>query len=444
MRRTALAILLVLVPLAACKYTAEDIEEWKGTRRGPGKIKALLLAEKYPTELRVRAAMALIEMNREDVQPLRELAEAFRRIPAEQRGPILAGMVPAIEATLRAPATERGPAPAQIRAKDAAFLLLDFATGMERTRLEDALLAWVCADFNTRFLMGENSADKIILAIGPRAGRALVATLTPDQLAIEKITELIKEIGDPQAKAAASAQLVMVATAQQATPRGIREPTLNAMFTIGGQPVIEFAFNLASQTPPQDPQASRQFVNVQVLAMRTIKGHIDATVLDRLFVLATNRNLPPLLRDEAFERISELRNPASLPRLWPMLADEDERVRWRAGELILDAGGPAVVREFLTKLPAGRTEYPERETGAYADKIAAMTPPPLDQVRPMLVAESFIARYLAVRIVSQRGGREDVPILQQLVSDRTRIPGREPPVTVGDEARRAVQHLQGG
>jgi len=443
--RTGLAALVLALPLAfACQYTAQDIEEWKATRKGPGKIVAVLQAEKYPVELRVRAAMALIEMNREDVQPLRELGRAFQRITVEDRVPLISAMVPQIEAALRAPATERGPSPVQVRAKDAAFLLLDFSTGAERVRLEDALLSWLTADLNNRWMTGENSADKIVRQVGARAARALVATMTPDQAAIVQVAGLIKEVGDAEAKAAASTQLVQVATAQAGLPRGVREPTLEAMMMIGGRPIVEWALALALVPPPAEEAARRQFAQVQVFAIRAIKQHILPTDLDRLFAIATNASLPSDLRDEGFERISDLRTPDAVPKLWPLLESDDERVRWRAGDLILSSGGPSVVRELLTKLPAGRTEYPERETGSYVDAIAAMNPVPLDQVRPLLVAESWISRYLAVRVVALRGSRQDVPILQQLVGDRTRIPGREPAVSIGDEARRAVERLQGG
>ena len=56
----------VLMLVGGCKVTSEDIEYWKGTVKGPGKIVAVMLADKYPMELRTQAALALVDMERPD------------------------------------------------------------------------------------------------------------------------------------------------------------------------------------------------------------------------------------------------------------------------------------------------------------------------------------------------------------------------------------------
>ena len=73
-------LLLGLFASAGCKVTADDIEYWKGTVKGPGKIVAVLLAERYPMELRTQAALALVEMERTDVNGVGELQRAVQQI----------------------------------------------------------------------------------------------------------------------------------------------------------------------------------------------------------------------------------------------------------------------------------------------------------------------------------------------------------------------------
>lgn len=62
--RTAAPVisLLLCIAMSGCKVTTEDIDYWMGTQKGPGKIVAVLLADKYEDELRVHAALALVRM----------------------------------------------------------------------------------------------------------------------------------------------------------------------------------------------------------------------------------------------------------------------------------------------------------------------------------------------------------------------------------------------
>ena len=68
---------LLCLGLGGCKVTSEDIDYWTGTMKGPGKIVAVLMADKYEDELRVYAGTALVRMEpREDVDGVSELQAA--------------------------------------------------------------------------------------------------------------------------------------------------------------------------------------------------------------------------------------------------------------------------------------------------------------------------------------------------------------------------------
>ncbi|MBI2892672.1 MAG: hypothetical protein HYY06_03910 [Deltaproteobacteria bacterium] len=436
------SLFALALAVGACEVTPQDIETWKGTQRGPGKIVAVLVADEYSIELRTTAAIALVEMNRDDTNALRELGGALEQIPDPDRGRIVAGMVGKIREILGG--TEERPTQLAIRAKDAGFVIFPHSTGPDRDALQAVLLSWVLADFNGRFLLGENNSEKIIRLIGAPAASALVAALTPGQLAIEKITQLIVELGDPATRAAASAKLVGVATAQAATPDGITEPTLVGMHLVGGRPVVEYLLALAAQDPPTDGTAAAKLARTQLLSLTALESQVAAQDIDRLCAIGMNARLDARVRDVAFDRLADLKNPAAIPRLWPLLAQTDQRLRWRGGELILEIGGPAIVPEFLRKLPSGRdTEYLPEEIGGYGDRICEMRPPPVDAVRPFLTVDSWVDRLIAIQVIGRAGGRQDISTLQQLQADNTKIPGGEEGATVGKEARAALGRLQG-
>lgn len=441
--RTFLLLFAVLVA-GACEVTPQDIETWKGTQRGPGKIVAVLISDKYPIPLRTQAAIALFEMNRSDTNALQELEGALSQIAAPERSQIVSGMVVRIREVLTA-SGER-PTDLAVRAKDAGYVIYQYTSGADQQTLQRALLDWVLVDFNGRFLLGANNTEKIVKTIGAPAAAALVAGITPAQLAVEKICQLIMELGDPATKLAASAKLVETARAQAASPTGITEYVFLGMKAVGGRPVVDYILELAAQDPPAEPEAASRHSAAQLLGLAALEGHVAVTDADKLADIGLNSHLDLRVRDQAFDRLENLKNPASVARLWPLLEQDDKRLRWRAGELIMAIGGPATVPELLRKLPSGRnTEYLPEEIGGYGDRISEMNPVPLDAVRAALTAESWVARLIAVQVIGRRGGPQDLPILQQLVSDNTRITGEgwDAGATVGKEARAAIGRLQG-
>ena len=442
--RTFPIALVVLFVLAACEVTPQDIETWKGTQRGPGKIVAVLVSDKYTPELRTQAAIALFEMNRSDTNALQELEGALGQIQPDQRAQICAGMVARIREVLAASAEH--PTDLAVRAKDAGYVAYPYTTGADQLALRQALLDWILADFNARFLLGAHNTEKIIKAIGPPAAAALVAGITPAQLAVEKICQLIMELGDPATKLAASSKLVEVARAQAAIPDGITEYVFLAMKAVGGRPVVEYILELASQDPPPEAQAASRLAVSQLAGLAALEGHVAPPDADRLCTIGLNAKLDVRVRDQAFDRLEDLKNPASIARLWPLREQEDKRLRWRGGELIMAIGGRAIVPELLRKLPTGRnTEYLPEEIGGYGDRISEMNPVPLEAVRASLTAQSWVARLIAIQVIGRRGGQQDVPTLRQLMSDNTKITGEGWPTdaTVAKEAQASIGRLQG-
>src|SRR6185295_18387991 len=88
--------LLASVCTSACRVRDSDIETWKGTVKGPGKMVAVMLAPKYDMELRSASALALVDMERHDVDGVAELLAAMEKLDANTRDQIIVSLVPGL------------------------------------------------------------------------------------------------------------------------------------------------------------------------------------------------------------------------------------------------------------------------------------------------------------------------------------------------------------
>src|SRR5688572_29019056 len=82
-------LLALLASSAECKVTSADIDTWKGTRKGPGKMVAVMLADKFELPLRTYAALELVEMERQDVDGVAEMQRAIQKLEPETRAKIV-------------------------------------------------------------------------------------------------------------------------------------------------------------------------------------------------------------------------------------------------------------------------------------------------------------------------------------------------------------------
>ena len=208
-----LALGLLALGLGGCKVTADDIEYWKGTVKGPGKIVAVMLADKYDLQLRTQAAIALVDMERQDIDGTAELQKAVQRLEPETRSAIIETMVPGLRGLMKqADPKADGPAPRQIRAKDAAFLLITHAPPAVRTKLTEDVVNWYVEDFNGRSLAGNYSAEQVVRALGSSAAKVLVGGLKArvPQEALVKMAQLISQLATGDARANAGKRLVAI------------------------------------------------------------------------------------------------------------------------------------------------------------------------------------------------------------------------------------------
>jgi hypothetical protein len=463
----------LLLALSGCKVAAADIEHWKGTVKGPGKIQAVMLADKYEMDLRVQAALALIAMDRTDRDGTADLQAALGRLDEAERGALIAGMVPGLEELMKKDAKPDGAAsPLQIRAKDAAFLLITHAPPEVRQKLTLSVVDWYMEDFNGRSLAGNYSAEQVIRALGSPAAKVLTKGLNArmPQQALIKMAQLIGQLADPSARKDAAARIVAIEREMEAPPflawvkenvlgqaqrsniklegprldaiveanrdSFINEGALPAMKWLAEEPAIKSRLLELAAVKAKTPAGNQR----RVAALAALEGKVTSSDLSGIMELALDGTSPAEVRDAAFDRVGDIKSADALPSLWPLVAANDNpRLRWRAGELVLAIGGATVVGEFLAKLPAAG-DYAQEELEGYATRMGQMTPPPTQLVRDQLKASAWYNRVIAIRFFERKGGASDIEQLKQLTADKgsTKGPRWGKTKTVGDVAEEAV------
>ena len=494
------------VLLAGCKVNSDDVQQWKGTVKGPTRLVAVIGSDRYPHELRTEAALAIVEMDRSDVDALALLKGALDDLRGEDATAsetIVGGMIPRLEALLAEESDEAaiGPDPNQVRAKDAAYMVIPYAPEEARNELIRSVVGWYSADFEGRSLAGDYSAEQVTRALGAEAAGMLVDALhekMPPQAMI-KIAEIVGEDGDEDTQKRAGKRLIAIekemekaafvkwlaaqiresieASGEKADDKRVnslalynRENYINqgalpAMHHLGDQVAVATRLLAIADTKPgaSDAKAWIERLNARrATALKALEGHVTRAHLNRLLSIALDSSNPIEVRDYAFDRIGDIRSRAAIARMWPLVeragctADScsandklTKRLRWRAGELVLSLGGPSTIELFSQRLPAATgIQYEPEELEGYATRMSQMTPPPTSTVMTLLDSQQWWNRVVALRYLERRGGEADVPAMTELMSDQGAVSGEgwselNPPVkTVGQVAEAAIKALQ--
>ncbi len=506
MSKIVLICTAVATMWAGCKADSDNIEAWKGTVKGPTRLMAVVGSDHYSDDLRTEAALAIVEMERSDVSSLNLLKQAFdelRREDPQAGETIIAGMVPLLEALLaeESAASEESSLQAQVRAKDAAYMVIPYAPEESRAALTRSVVGWYSRDFERRSLAGDYSAEQVTRTLGAEAAGMLVDALHEKiaPQAMLKIAEIIGEDGDPQTKKRAAERLVQIEKEME-RPRFVQwlSGEIRKSLEAAGEPVDDVRVAAVAiynrenyinngALPAMKHLADQQVVSTRLLriadtkpgatdteswterhnarratALRALEGHVSRAHLNRLLSIALDPGNSIEVRDYAFDRVGDIRSRSALPRLWPLVqlpgcttspctasAKLDKRLRWRAGELVLSVGGPSTIEKFAQQLPAvSGVQYEPEELEGYATRMSQMTPPPTSTVLELLDSQHWWNRVVALRYLERRGGEQDVPAMKRLMADTTAVAGEgwselNPPAKrVGDVAKAALDALQ--
>jgi hypothetical protein len=468
----------LLCTSSGCKVTNDDIDSWKGTRKGPGKMAAVLLAKKFDVDLRTYAALGLVEMERQDVDGVAEVQRAIQKVEPETRDQITAGLADGLIALMKkAPATpspDGAPPAYQIRAKDAAFLLVSTANPQVREKLTQAVVGWYTEDFNGRSLSGNFSAEQVVRGLGAPAAKSLVDALSaklPQQAQV-KLAELIGQLGDVPSKQRAGQKLVQIEREMEgpAFLEWLKSQITDQMKAAGTQADakrVQSAAELNRENFIQNgaipamkyladqPEVSARLLEIasnkdakltdrRTRALQALEGKVGPAQLDAVLGLALDANNPTQVRDYAFDRVGDIRDPRAIAPMWPLVqSGEDQRLRWRAGELVLAIGGNSVLAEFFSKLPAASNYEPE-ELAGYAQRMAQMIPAPRELAIAQLRSNDAWDNVIGLYYFERKGTAADVAEMQPLTRNGTALKGKhwEKNDTVGKVAERAIAGLR--
>ncbi len=507
-RLVGCAVAMTLVASAGCKVNGEDVEYWKRTVKGPTKLVAVLMSDRYSDELRTQAALAMVEMERADVSGLSLLKETLEELGAAESDTaarVVDGMAPKL-ATLMTSGEKQPanapPPPTQVRAKDAAYMVIPYASDSVRQDLTKSVVGWYTVDFTSRSLAGDYSAEQVTRALGSSAASMLVNALHAKmpQQALVKIAEIISQGGTPEAKKQAAESLVNIekemespaflawlkqeiaqslkaqdqevsetrvaAAAILNRENFINQGALPSMKYLADQPVVANRLLQVADTKPgpNDPAGWAKRLNERRKnALQALEGHATRKHLKRLLAIALDSSNPTSVRDYAFDRVGDIRSADAIPSLWPLVQAQGctgdrpcegspamaKRLRWRAGEMVLAIGGVNIINQFLGKLPSSNnTQYEPEELEGYATRISQMTPPPTSRMRRQLNSPRWWNRVIALRFLERRGQKDDTARMKRLAGDSARVVGegwkkQDPPVQrVGQVATAASKALQ--
>jgi hypothetical protein len=500
MRSSVLRVALAAILLAVlgCSVTHADIDRWKRTVRGPGKITGVLVGTRYPRDLRVHAARALIEMRHPNANGLELLNQAMASMAPADRDAILHDVLPSLNSQMRGVGQQgaAGPSEPQIRAKDAGYLLLRYTTGTDRQELSNELLEWILADLNTRALAGQYTAEQIVSAIGAPATDRLIRAYNSNEDSVRvavPISNLINSVATDAGKDQAATRLVVVTREVLGPQVTERLRTTARQLLLGanpGQPVPDARLNqVTEQVRDQylgllfeaikqlNRPAGNEFLialaanpayslDRRKLALAGVAGQVRASDAPALMAIATNTTQTDLeLRGAAIDRVGESRAPNVIPQLWQLFdtfnlgeTDNAFQFRWKIGEAIIKLGTQAIIPEFArhVALPrdAARSNPPNtpfegytyREINGYASAIGDFTPPPLAAMRALLASPSPYVRAMALLFLGSKGDASDLPRIDALLREPTVMQGggwtQESLPTLGTVAVRARNTLR--
>jgi hypothetical protein len=496
MRTSAMraAMAAILLTAAGCSVTDTDIEHWKRTVRGPRRITAVLLGQKYPKPLRIHAARALIEMKHPNVNGLELLTQALTVMSREDREGIVHELIEPLKQQLRGQGqqqTAAAPTDPMIRAKDAGYLLLRYTSAEDRRDLANELMAWIMTDLRSRALSGQFTAEQIVQAIGPDSSAAIIQAINGNDdvvTVMNNLAQLLLTNATDAAKDGAARRMVSVcdqlasdaetprlrqfaeqqlrARSSQLTPerieaavRDVRERKLSlmheALVTMNRPAGTEYFLRVAG-TGSAPIQRRKD-------AMTALQGHVRREHSAALLALATSTaaDVTDELRGMAVDRLGETQNATVVPQLWTLfdtanggLEGDKYVLRWKLGEAILKLGGASIIPAFMQHLSATRATprggtpfggYTYAEINGYAGALAELTPTPRDLVRAHLGSPLPHVRAVVVLFLARQGQAPDEARLGALVADATPMVGpgwtEQTLETFGKVARRAQESL---
>jgi hypothetical protein len=422
LRVGAIAISAALAAVISCqKPTSDNIQLWKTTEKGPGKLAEALRDRVVEPKLRAEAAAALVDIGRaEDVDA------ALAALPANERWDVFKVLVPLYMAEAKNPSPEKS-----LAFRDALFSARILAQPEDQKRIDAVLLPSVEAELRSgRVRSGRHSTEKILTAIGAPAGTMLAGLLAEPIIGYVSAAELLAKLGDDASRAKGASNLIARAKRERPVPDGL----WRALGVVGGPDATKFLEEKIESGNQKDALA----------AVRALQQRREPAVLSFALKVAADSKADRSVRDEMFgvvESIGGLEARDGLVRI--IQTDKEELVRYRAFESLLTVAKADGVLAGLEAFPAS-APYKKVDVDDLLVKLIEKLGP---GVRPVLVkaldSKYPLARMTAVMTLEQVGKAADAGALEKLAKDTTMIKGFPSGETIGKQAVRVAGLVKG-
>lgn len=457
--RSACAVALLLGLSVGCRTTTEDVERWANTQQGPTKLVAVLTHDKYDLDLREKAALTLVSMRPRGGQSIGidAFIQALTQMAPAERARVVAEVVPDLAQRLEQPPTT-GETDPTVAYKDAAYALLTTEEAQLvddpalQKQLRDALTTWAMADFSRRMDAPQQKVgmQQLLRSLGADSVKGLPALIKPGEPKIDRIVQLIAEIGDAETKAAVSDNLVAVAKQvaseawlQEKKPqlekanqesglqvdekrfaqqlKAYQEEELIRVFSsmkrIGGAPVVDYLLSFA--TDAERPEKQR------AAALAALERNIDKNnkeQIARVLKIAGAEATPDAVRDQALRRAGELPREMVIQELYGLFDHSNWKVRWLAAELVLQMSEASHVPEFMAQL-AKVKHMSLSEPLRYGKLLGELKGASADTLKPYLSStHSPAVRVSALGHYYDAGTKADLAMVEPYASDREKVP----------------------
>lgn len=421
-----------------CEVTEEKIELWKGTKNGPKKLAGTAIDKDVPPPLRAKAILALVEIqDRDDEDVWNLFTKTFEKMHKADAENVLNLAIP--ELAKKVDGESKDPInKAQVGAKDALYVMIDYAGGEGKVTAEKALLRWCTTDYNSRALAGKYNIRAIVKKIGPPAADALITLLNFDEIAIKFIAELIRDVNDETVLTKASSKL---AEELKTNVNKLQEVHLITAAIIGRDPIAQTLLTFAGNkdlTPELQRYSLRAFS--EGLARKTIK--INEQLMTSLFEIAENTRLDQHQREETYYVIAQVGRDGDRERIAKLLKSQDPF--WRAIGLRCllrtDEKGDQL-DALLTELDQLKLSKNTEDVDEAVQRIASF-PQMLPAVRKLISSSSVFAAAVAAGVLEKIGSSDDIKILEPLKKESKRLPSGFKYKTLSEAAETAIESIQ--
>jgi hypothetical protein len=417
--RVAALASLLLAASACSKPSSDNIQLWKTTEKGPGKIRDALADGTVTPRLRAEAAAALVDIGRAD-----EADAAFAQIPADERTAIAQNLIPIYEVgmAMKDPSPERA-----VAARDALFSVRGSVGPADQKRIDAALLPSIEGDLLVgRLRAGRHSLDKILTAIGPDAGAMLARVLAQAPPTYPVVADLLGRLGDDEARAAGAQALIAQSKKAKFNPPALWK----AIGRVGGPAAIKVLEDRVT-TGSRDEALT---------AVRALRERPDPSVLPFALKVVGDAKADKAIRDEMFDVVEAIGGAQARQGLLSVIsADREELVRYHAFEVVLAVSKAEGVIPALDAFPASAA-YKKVDVDDLLVKLIERLGPPARPVLVQALASSApLTRMTAVLALEQIGRAADAPALEKISSDTTALKGFPAGETIGKEAMRVAE-----